>query len=479
MTVPRSRVKIIVRVELVTDWGDASTVEVGQIERPSQSLEPETVGLSLEDGKRLLHSLQQAVIPAQTEEICALRRVCQGCHRWTEVKDYRKRKVDTVFGTVTFRSPRIISCHCEPPFFLATPLCPLLPIIPERATPELLTLQAKLSAQMPYRQVVGTMREFLPVSDKFNHVTIRNRALRVGARIDKVGQSATAMPLAGECTIAIDGGFVRGTGKANTRNFEVLTGRLAAPGVKPYVFAWVRSEVPSTTDRVAALARAQTGEVRPQLSLITDGANGIQRIHRQLPFPAKPILDWFHISMRVRYLEQIIGGLWPRSETERCAKKLLAEYVGKLRWCFWHANVQKAQERMRQILMVCRIVVCETPKFKQSLEQLDYRLREFFAYLESNKGATIDYGTRYRAGKPISTAMAESAVNQVLNARMCKRQQMRWTPRGAHLLAQVRCAVINGDLTAKLRAYKAEQTEAEEIPGEVTRFLDLLQRAAA
>jgi hypothetical protein len=79
------------------------------------------------------------------------------------------------------------------------------------------------------------MREFLPVSDKFNHVTIRNRALRVGARIEKVGQSATAMPLAGarkECTIAIDGGFIGGTGKANTRNFEVLTGRLAAPVVK-------------------------------------------------------------------------------------------------------------------------------------------------------------------------------------------------------------------------------------------------------
>ena len=90
--------------------------------------------------------------------------------------------------------------------------------------------------------------------------------------------------------------------------------------------------------------------------------------------------------------------------------------------------------------------------------------------------ATIDYGKRYRAGKPISTAMAESAVNQVLNARMCKSQQMRWTPRGAHLLAQVRCAVINGDFTAKLKAYKAEP---EEIPEEVTRFLDLLQRAAA
>ena len=95
--------KIIVRVDLVTDWGDATTVQAHQIERPSQALEPDSIGLSLEDGKRLLHCLQQAVIRAQTDEICKLRRVCQRCHRWTAVKDYRQRKIDTVFGTVTVK----------------------------------------------------------------------------------------------------------------------------------------------------------------------------------------------------------------------------------------------------------------------------------------------------------------------------------------------------------------------------------------
>ncbi|TCG07444.1 hypothetical protein BZM27_19040 [Paraburkholderia steynii] len=53
-----------------------------------------------------------------------------------------------------------------------------------------------------------------------------------------------------------------------------------------------------------------------------------------------------------------------------------------------------------------------------------------------------------------STGTAESAVNQVLNQRTCKRQQMRWSPIGAHLLAQVRCAVINGDLVQRLARYE-------------------------
>jgi hypothetical protein len=129
---------------------------------------------------------------------------------------------------------------------------------------------------------------------------------------------------------------------------------------------------------------------------------------------------------------------------------------------------------MLQISLLCRIVVPQTPRFARSLEQLDFRLGDLFAYLENNHGTTIAYGKHYREHKPISTAIAESAVNQVVNARMCKCQQMRWTPRGAHLLAKVRCAVINGDLAAKLAAYRAR---IDEVPEDVSRFLEFLQRA--
>jgi hypothetical protein len=69
--------------------------------------------------------------------------------------------------------------------------------------------------------------------------------------------------------------------------------------------------------------------------------------------------------------------------------------------------------------------------------------------------------------------MAESAVNQVLNHRMCKRQQMRWSSRGAHLLAQVRCAVINGDLNERLTLFRQRM---KELPADVVEFLSQLQR---
>jgi len=54
-----------------------------------------------------------------------------------------------------------------------------------------------------------------------------------------------------------------------------------------------------------------------------------------------------------------------------------------------------------------------------------------------------NYGERHRAGEVISSSMAESAVNQVISKRMVKEQQMRWSPRGAHLLLQLRTRVLD------------------------------------
>jgi hypothetical protein len=40
----------------------------------------------------------------------------------------------------------------------------------------------------------------------------------------------------------------------------------------------------------------------------------------------------------------------------------------------------------------------------------------------------------------------ESTVNEVISRRIVKKQQMRWTQKGAHLLLQVRTRTLNDDL---------------------------------
>src|SRR5262249_20685007 len=66
----------------------------------------------------------------------------------------------------------------------------------------------------------------------------------------------------------------------------------------------------------------------------------------------------------------------------------------------------------------------------------------------------------------ISTAFAESTVNQVFSKRMVKKQQMRWTGREAHLLLQVRTQVFNGDLRTTFQRWypgmNADAAQTEE-----------------
>ena len=77
--------------------------------------------------------------------------------------------------------------------------------------------------------------------------------------------------------------------------------------------------------------------------------------------------------------------------------------------------------------------------------------QQLLTYIRSNRGALVDYGARYRAGRRISTTLAESAVNSLVSKWMVKNQQMRWCPLGAHLMLQVRAAMVNGNLRQRLR----------------------------
>jgi hypothetical protein len=59
-----------------------------------------------------------------------------------------------------------------------------------------------------------------------------------------------------------------------------------------------------------------------------------------------------------------------------------------------------------------------------------WNLRRLYFYIDNNAGTLVNYGARYYRGLPISSSIAESAVNQVVSHRMAKKQQMRWTDAG-------------------------------------------------
>jgi hypothetical protein len=73
-------------------------------------------------------------------------------------------------------------------------------------------------------------------------------------------------------------------------------------------------------------------------------------------------------------------------------------------------------------------------------------LRALNGYLVGQGDWLVNHAKRHRAGQRVGTALAEGTANFLVNRRMNKMQQMRWTRRGADRLLQVRCAVYNGTL---------------------------------
>jgi hypothetical protein len=53
----------------------------------------------------------------------------------------------------------------------------------------------------------------------------------------------------------------------------------------------------------------------------------------------------------------------------------------------------------------------------------------------------------------ISTGFVESTVNQVVSKRMEKKEQIRWSRRGAHLLLQMRTRMLNDEWEETFREW--------------------------
>jgi hypothetical protein len=79
-------------------------------------------------------------------------------------------------------------------------------------------------------------------------------------------------------------------------------------------------------------------------------------------------------------------------------------------------------------------------------------LRGLETYVSGQSELIIDYATAPGIDEPISTVTTESMVQWLLHRRMGANQQMRWSPRGAHLMLKVRTSVVNGTFDKNLAA---------------------------
>jgi hypothetical protein len=125
--------------------------------------------------------------------------------------------------------------------------------------------------------------------------------------------------------------------------------------------------------------------------------------------------------------------------------------VERLRHLPWNGRHDEARAVLGAVAAIAGTIgLLNRPGFERKATRLVELCAALRRYVDNNRASLIDCGRRHRAGKPISSSRAESTVNQLVNARMNKRRQMRWSPRGAHRLLQVRTAVLDGRLHGPL-----------------------------
>ncbi|NOR24817.1 MAG: hypothetical protein GQ542_10580 [Desulforhopalus sp.] len=169
---------------------------------------------------------------------------------------------------------------------------------------------------------------------------------------------------------------------------------------------------------------------------------------------AEHILDWFHITMRLTVMLQMAKG-WGAKGTE--LREIARKELKRIKWFLWHRNVFRALETVDDLFMD---LDSDEPTEKE--DTLLKKHEEFDTYIRNNAGFIPNYGERSRYGETISTAFVESAVNQVVSKRMVKKQQMRWSQQGAHLLLQVRTRVLNDELQKVFKRWYPNFTHGDE-----------------
>jgi len=163
--------------------------------------------------------------------------------------------------------------------------------------------------------------------------------------------------------------------------------------------------------------------------------------------------------MKITVLQQCARGLATATPTDAADERTLARRLESVKHYLWHGNTARALDGLEDLDNDLENWGCDDegekhpqPDSAAAARMLTY-VRELATYITNNASSIVNYGERYRNGERISTAFTESTINQVVSKRMVKKQQMQWTPEGAHLLLQVRTQVLNDEWEDTFRTW--------------------------
>jgi hypothetical protein len=452
--------KVRIQMIIEPETGEPERVEeIARLERGS--LRPEELGLTLAEAKVLLHGMQQTLVTEQVAEYLAQFKTCPHCGARRTRNGQHAIVYRTLFGKVNLVSPRLYDCACQNHGRHSS--SPLADLLSTHCAPELLYLETKFSSLISYGLGVQLLTEVLPLADEINATSMRRHLHRVAERIEgELGEErvhfiegcpndwAQQPPPGPPFTVGLDGGYVHASDQKSRSEgwFEVITGKNVQTEGGAKVFAFVNKYDKKPKRRLYEVLKSQGLQMNQQVTFLSDGGDTVRDLQSYLSPESEHLLDWFHITMRLTVMGQLVKGMTVELKSDDTPTETgavlanLEKHLESVKWNLWHGNVPHALQRIEDLDDDLDMLE-ENPVNQTKLLKA---VRELRGYITANQAFIPNYGDRYRHDETISTAFVESTVNYVVSKRFVKKQQMRWTQRGAHLLLQTRVQVLNDDL---------------------------------
>ena len=461
-----------VKIQVIIENDDGRVQDVEEVACLKRGiLTPEELGLNLAEAKELLQGVQRSMTAHQVSDYTAERINCPCCGLKRSQKGHHQIVLRTVFGKLTLNSLRLHHCACQPT--AGKTFSPLAELLPERTAPELLYLEAKWCALLSFGMTLDLLQEVLPMGTELNVPTLRNNLHKVAERMEAelgderkqfVESDPKAEPMSSlpepkpPLAVGLDGAYVHAARREPRKEgwFEVIVGKSINAASEGKYVAFVHNYDEKPKRRLYELLKSQGLDAGQAVSFFSDGEVTMHRLQVYLSPQSEHILDWFHVTMKLTVMNQMRKGMAGAEPTAWLSE--VEQDLESLKWHLWNGNVDPALRLVDGLK-----TMLGGDGISSERQKLLRTICEFGNYIAANQAFIPDYGDRHRNGERISTAFAESAVNQLVSRRMVKQQQMHWTERGAHLLLQVRAQVMNGDLRKVFgRWYPGMQARSEE-----------------
>ena len=432
-----------------------------------EDLASDTLGLTIKESKLLLKNVQSEFVIQQVEQYIGKHKTCNQCHKEHKIKGHTEIVYRTLFGKLKLSNPRLYTCSCnkdnkKKSFSL------LSVILSERISPELQYLQTKWSSLVSYGATSNILEDVLPMHANVSSICFTTH--KVAKQLDAEISEEKSCFISGcenewnklptpdsPLTVGIDGGYIHAREGSNRKAgwFEAIVGKSLHETQPSKRFGFVCKYDDKPKSRFNTMLQKQGFQMNQDIVFLSDGGDTVRDLQQYIAPYSEHLLDWFHITMRITVMKQMVSGLLDNSMDQ------LHKQLESIKWNIWHGNVSKALDKINSF---------SEDFYDEELDKGSKRYKlwkysdEFYTYIESNRYYITNYAERHRYGEIISISFVEATVNEVISKRMVKKQQMRWTQEGAHRMIQVRTATLNNELRDEFCRWYPSMNNANNNP---------------